>query len=426
MASLSRSPYGVYALMFCYGGQRIHRSLNTKKAGEAHEIKGDVESALRQLRRGQLAVPGKLTTDQLWQLLLSAGKSVARPEVTTDVAVGEVCRRYEESYTLESKDEATLRTERHHLNHFKRILGEHCSLSAITADNLRSYVAKRSKEPGTHGRTVQAATVKKELQTFQQLWDFARGEGLVAGDNPRHRVRTPRESQKPRFMTRDEIEQAIERGGLNKAEVAELWECLFLCETEIADFLAHARNVAAATPRFRYIYAALAFCAYTGARRSEMFRCQAHDLQQTVQLREKKRSQRNTFTFRQVPLHPQLRTILDAWIKEHPGGPFVFCKDNGRPLEDKTAREAFDAVTRCSKWSVLRGYHILRHSFASNLARHGVDQRTIDEFMGHQTEASRKRYRHLFPEDLRSAIGVLDFNEPARTPAAKPRLRVVG
>lgn len=428
MASLSRSRYGVYALTIRYGGKRIHRSLNTTKASEANELKEDIESALRQLRRGQLTVPGKLTTDQLWQLLQSAGKSADRPEVTTDVAIGEVCRRYEESYTIGTKDEATLRTERHHLNHFKRILGEQHSLSAVTTDDLRRYVTARQKEPGTHGRTIHAATIKKELQTFQQLWDFARGEGLVAGENPRHRVRTPRESQKPRFMTRHEIDAAVERGGLSKAEVAELWASLFLSESEIAEFLTHVRKAAIAHPRFRYIYAALAFCAYTGARRSEMFRCQVHDLQQTVQLREKKRSQRNTFTFRQVPLHPQLRVILDEWLKEYPGGPYVFCKDNGKPLDDKTAREAFGAVTKKSKWSVLRGYHILRHSFASNLARHGVDQRTIDDFMGHQTEESRKRYRHLFPEDLRSAIGVLDFTSRQEQggPSPQPRLRVVG
>lgn len=50
------------------------------------------------------------------------------------------------------------------------------------------------------------------------------------------------------------------------------------------------------------------------------------------------------------------------------------------------------------------GFHTYRHSFASNLAAAGVDQRLIDEFMGHTTEAMRKRYRHLFPTNKRSAI----------------------
>jgi integrase len=56
------------------------------------------------------------------------------------------------------------------------------------------------------------------------------------------------------------------------------------------------------------------------------------------------------------------------------------------------------------------GFHTYRHSFASNLAARGVDQRIVDEFMGHQTEAMRKRYRHLFPKDRRSAIESLSYS----------------
>jgi integrase len=50
------------------------------------------------------------------------------------------------------------------------------------------------------------------------------------------------------------------------------------------------------------------------------------------------------------------------------------------------------------------GFDTYRHSFVSNLAAAGVDQRLIDEFMGHQTDAMRKRCRHLFPKNKRSAI----------------------
>ena len=50
------------------------------------------------------------------------------------------------------------------------------------------------------------------------------------------------------------------------------------------------------------------------------------------------------------------------------------------------------------------GFHSYRHSFASNLAALSVDQRVIDEFMGHQTDAMRKRYRHLFPSARSSAM----------------------
>ena len=163
-------------------------------------------------------------------------------------------------------------------------------------------------------------------------------------------------------------------------------------------------------PRFPYIHAALAFCAYTGARRSEMFRCQVDDLDGKVLLREKKRSRDRRITFRDVPMHPSLRSVIDNWLRIHPGGQFLFCKNTGQPLDDKTSREAFAAVTKNSRWNMLRGYHVLRHSFASNLARHGVDQYKIDQFMGHQTEEMRQRYRHLFPEDGQAAISVLNFS----------------
>ena len=44
--------------------------------------------------------------------------------------------------------------------------------------------------------------------------------------------------------------------------------------------------------------------------------------------------------------------------------------------------------------------------------KRGVDQRIIDEWMGHQTEAMRKRYRHLFPKDRRAAIACFSLAPP--------------
>jgi integrase len=52
----------------------------------------------------------------------------------------------------------------------------------------------------------------------------------------------------------------------------------------------------------------------------------------------------------------------------------------------------------------VQGCHVLRHSFASNCAQKGADQRIIDAWMGHQTEAMRRRYSHLFPDQQQAAI----------------------
>ena len=70
-------------------------------------------------------------------------------------------------------------------------------------------------------------------------------------------------------------------------------------------------------------------------------------------------------------------------------------KHRGRTIKPQTVR---------TQWKDVRGFHVFRHSFASNLACKGIDQRLIDEWMGHQTEELRRRYRPLFPDQQRQAI----------------------
>src|SRR4051794_13118683 len=117
--------------------------------------------------------------------------------------------------------------------------------------------------------------------------------------------------------------------------------------------------------------------------------------------------------------------VLKDWLARHPGGQELFYQSDvvgrskkrilttghkGRlatvsvrerpgtlPLTKDEAHDHFQRTLAGSKWEVLRGWHVLRHSFASNLAAKGVDQRIIEEWMGHQTEEMRKRHRHLFP-----------------------------
>jgi site-specific recombinase XerD len=74
------------------------------------------------------------------------------------------------------------------------------------------------------------------------------------------------------------------------------------------------------------------------------------------------------------------------------------------PLTRNETNDHFKRLVADSKWKVLRGWHVFRHSFISNCASKGVDQRMIDEWVGHQTEAMRKRYRHLIPSTQNQAL----------------------
>lgn len=411
MASLRRRGEGTsYHLIFSYGGEKFERSLSTKHKHKATRLKSIVEETLEHLRRGILSLPDGCTADKLWSFVLSGGKTDSTtPKLTQSKRLESLVEEYLSSYVDGAKEAATLKTERVHLNNFQRILGSQILIHQITPAVLEEYMRTRLQEDGNHGKTIKPTTVSKEVQTFSQLWNFASNRDYVRGANPCQKVRKPRRDQLPPFMTWEEIEKRIQRGGVAPDEAAELWKCLFLRESEIGDFLAHVRE---SSKQFRwcpYIYPALCFLAYTGSRRSEMFRCEVDDVSDRIVIREKKKSQQRRITLRDVPLHPKLGEVLDEWLSNHPGGTHLFCKNKGTPLEDKTSRDALAAVVRRSKWNVIHGFHVLRHSFASNLARRGERQDVIDKLMGHQTEEMRMRYRHLFPEERQSAILSLDF-----------------
>lgn len=169
--------------------------------------------------------------------------------------------------------------------------------------------------------------------------------------------------------------------------------------------------------------------AYTGMRRGEVLRLRWADVEfdhDGVWARSLKQSRQAVETKRRIDLHPELRSVLLDWRAGRPKGQFVAC-DGGTPdaLTACRADSLFVQPLRGTTWEVRAdrfkvGFHTYRHSFASNLAAAGVDQRLIDEFLGHTTEGMRKRYRHLFPNNKRSAMRAFSLKTPSNHRPAEP------
>ena len=115
--------------------------------------------------------------------------------------------------------------------------------------------------------------------------------------------------------------------------------------------------------------------------------------------------------------------MLEAWLSSHPGGRQLFCLASESTTSQSTgatlltpdmATDHFNRTIADSKWEVIRGWHVFRHSFASNCASAGVDQRFIDSWMGHQTDEMRKRYRHLFPTTQATALAQVFGSGPEK------------
>ncbi len=407
MASIHRHKTSkTYRIRFRFGGQRFFRSLKTKDRKVALVAKGRVEETLRLIEQGRLEIPADADPAVF---ILSDGKLAKKPSQTSTVSLKKLFDEYKKRLPEGAKEKSTTKTEQTHMNNFLRLLPASRSAKSFTTADLQRYVEKRLKEKrGT--RKISPETVKREIDTFRAIWNWAKPE-YVDGDSPAQGLVYSKRDQKPPFMTWDEIDTRIARGGLTEDEIADLWECLYLTMEEIVELLEHVRE----NPRYPFFYPMLVFVAYTGVRRSEMMRSLIDDFDldgRTVLVREKKRSQEKAITFRRVDLAEPVVQAMRDWFSVHPGGQHTFCMPSAsceapRGLTADQARDQFERTFKKTRWKKVRGYHVFRHSFASNLASRGVDQRIIDLWMGHQTEEMRERYRHLHPNTRKSAIDLL-------------------
>ncbi len=399
-----------YRIVFWVAGARFSRSLKTRSEREAFATQIRLEDNLRRYELGLLPAPEGA---DLAAFLLSDGRAPAKPERPALRTLGDLFNAYFQSLPEGALEQTTLAGMRLHEVHLGRHLGNGCSIHTLEASDLQAYIEKRSKGKGIHGRTVSPATMKKELVTLRTAWNWAVHMGHLKRPFPNRGLRFGKTTEKPPFQTVAEIERRIKRGGLMKAEEADLWDCAFLTLPDVEELLAHVRAAA----RQPFVYPLFVFAAHIGARRSEMLRSKLSDLDLeagTVLIHEKKRV-RGKLSTRRVPLSPFLKATLIEWLEIHPGGGRTFSQtpqversktERGVPLPitPDEAHDHFKRALRGSRFERLRGWHVFRHSFCSNAAASGIDQRLINAWVGHQTEGMVQRYRHLIPDQQQEAI----------------------
>jgi integrase len=398
MRCFIRKVRGNWHASFDWAGVSYTHSLRTKDEREANVRIGPIRDTLYRLENGTIQVP---PGSEPKPFILSGGQLTNKPQHTPPLTVGALADRYLASRKVEPN---TLKTLTFHFNHVKRLLGAGIQLESVRLADVQGYANARAKEKH-RGKPIRPCTIRKELRSFRQGWIWAAGMGhtrvgptwsLKSLELDKDRGREP-------FRTYDQILQKIKRGGLSQDEQADLWETLYLTSEELSELLGYVKQHDARA----FVYPMVAFVALTGCRRSEMVRSLLDDWdldQGRVIIREKKRDRSVKFTTREIDIHPRLAEVMTSWLANHPGGQHTITQE-GKPLTIDQATDHFKrAMSGHEKWSKVRGFHTLRHSVASILASKGVDQRYIDLVLGHQTEAMRKRYQHLFPKGVKHAI----------------------
>ena len=407
MASVQLDPASkTYRIRFRHGGKAYFRSLNTKSQAEAEALCGRAESVIHAIDQGFLAVPDG---EDPAEFILAGGKSIQPPAVIDrpkSITLAALFETYERDLTPGSKESNSLVTERVHRRHLVGHFGAKLAAGSLDHRTVQEYVNARAS------KGVATKTLRLELGTLRMLWNWALSNGHVASPLPweMRRLTFPKGTAREPFQTWEQIERKVEAlrraRKLTPAREAALWECLYLSEAQVAACLEHVRGHAA----HPFVHPMFAVCAYTGARRSEILRSERDDWDLaggTVAIRQKKADTSRHITLRQVPIHPALSEIMRAWFRVHPGGPYTICTENQKPIGPRMGTKYFTAALKGSRWAVVPGFHCFRHSMASIMASRGVDQRVINEILGHSTEDMVKRYRHLFPAKKEEAMGQL-------------------
>jgi integrase len=408
MASLEERS-GRFRLIFRHGSRKFQHALETRDRREAEACLARLEENVRLLERGRLVPPPGA---DLPVFLLSDGKLASRPEVGPVLTLADLFDRYR-STQQGALEDSTLATIGTHMGHLTATLGAKFPVQGLSPADLQQHVERRARARGLRGRPLSPTTIRKEISSFSAVWTWANRMGLVVEPFPNRGLTYPKLGEKPPFRTRAEIERQIERCGLAAEEQRDLWDSLFLALPEVEEVLELVRSQA----RHPFIYPMFVFAAHTGSRRSEILRSRIADFDfesGSVVIREKKRV-KGKRTTRRVPLSPLLDRVMRGWFAAHPGGGYTICQGLGGgpgrrsrpdfvPLTRDESNDHFHRTLAGSRWAVVRGWHVFRHSFVSNCAARGVDQRLIDAWMGHQTEDMRRRYRYLLPDQQSEAI----------------------
>lgn len=408
MASIN-AKNGVYHVRFRFEGIQYKKSLKTKDQRDAKAGLNIVEHTIYRLTTGQLQCPESV---DLGDFIVSGG--VVRPKSTAKVpSLDKLIDNYLSAQV--DKAESSVATERTHLSNLRRGLGPICDrlCNRVTEADLRMYLETRLTERSP-------VTVNKERTTILLLFKYAKREGFIKALPTEELPRFQESGDRDGFKTIAEIEQIIVRGSLDQEQVDAIWECLYLTSSETVSLLdlVDRRALEDFAPLLHVVPA------YTGIRRGELLRLRWQDVdfeRDELTARSRKQSRQSRETQRRIQMHPDLKPRLLSWREERPRGQYVVCpKQSLDPLTIDEANRNFWQPLRKTSWQLPGknrfkvGFHTYRHSFASNLAAAGVDQRVIDEFMGHTTEAMRKRYRHLFPSVRRAAIEKLVFDGKCR------------
>jgi integrase len=279
---------------------------------------------------------------------------------------------FNETYYPNSKENKKLESWKKEEQHFRLYLEPFLGKKPLKDIKplMLASVKKNILDAGLSPRFLQYV-----FATFRQVWNMARGEGLVSGESP----------TKDKMVKIPKIENKRVR---------------FLSPEEAADLLAYLK-------RGNQTIHDMAFLSlFSGMRFGEVksLKWGAVDLDRGfITIFDAKGSKTRT-----AFMTPEVKEMFSGRKQGEPES-LVFPTFDGREYADTptTFRDAVEAMgfnTGISDQRQRVVYHTLRHSYASWLAEAGTDIYTIGKLLGHSTVQMSARYAHLGAGAMQEAV----------------------
>lgn len=165
---------GDFSIRFRFARGKPFLCLKTTDRREAEAALGRFETHLRLIEQGLLPPPPDGA--DVGTYILSGGKLGGRPsrDVRAELkTLAGLFESYLADYPKGAKEGTTLKTERIHIAHLRRLLDTKLPLVDVTTRTIQAYVDVRAADVGTE-------TVKKEVGTFAAVWNkWAVPQGMV-------------------------------------------------------------------------------------------------------------------------------------------------------------------------------------------------------------------------------------------------------
>lgn len=251
------------------------------------------------------------------------------------------------------------------IKHLQSFFGN-IPLYRITRKSTEDYMAWRSKQTKQGGKPISMSTINKEIACLKRIFNKAIEWGK-ARENPVSRIEMFRiEEKKPRFLSEEEFNKLMEF---------------------------------APEPLKPIILVAV----FTGMRRGEILNLIWKDIKFDLGLIYVVHTKgRKT---REIPMAKVVKDLL--WrLKKKSKSEHVFADRDGKPYKE-AVRYWFDKAVRDSGIKDC-SFHVLRHTFASNLVKCNVNLKIIQELLGHCNLNVTMKYAHISPGLKQQAVQMLN------------------